>query len=679
MPTDSRLLISMPEIAELAGVKRPVVTVWRRRYQKSFPAPVPENAGRPLFDARAVLDWLVETGRADRDVLEPDLRQHTIWHLGSRMKPEDLLSFATALICLRALDGDEPLRSDDAWAADLAQRASRIDPADKFLQSEIKTLPEDTGWLIEAVDDLVEAAWGCRQAFERLLAARNRLNVPMLYHDAISPDLAGLIARVSGAAERLAVHGTVTVIDPWAGTGDLLTAVMAALGENGQPIVSASTSEDLARLVRRRLSVWDLPTANIDVRTQRQSKANPAWHLMVTALPYRSLENRSRDRQLRFVAQIAAVLGPDQTAVVLGPADLLCDQLAPAEVGIRNEILRTDAVEAVITLPGGLMPFRPGYQTGLWILRRDESGRGQGRVLHADISDQPLTAQTVDDLVEDITTWRREGYHPAAHRRALTSPASVADLLSGHSSLSGLRQPDLPEATSLRHARVAQLLDLRTRLAEHAKQPPGAALITNIAARDDHARPTVTIAGLAKNKVLRRLKGARIADTHVTGEGHHRLIGMPELAGQLRRGQRMIDRLVLAAHYPHVRLTEPGDVIIAAGAAAYVDIEGFSVVEYPVAALRVSGDGRTMTPRALAALITTAANGRAPGAVRTRRLDEITLPVLEPDEVEELDRLLAQIDQQRRWAREQLDILDTLSCTAVTGIADGTLTITPHQ
>ncbi len=67
------LLISMPEIAELAGVRRPVVTTWRRRH-KDFPPPAVSQAGGPLFDARAVVAWLVGSGRAEQRQIEPDLR-----------------------------------------------------------------------------------------------------------------------------------------------------------------------------------------------------------------------------------------------------------------------------------------------------------------------------------------------------------------------------------------------------------------------------------------------------------------------------------------------------------------------------------------------------------------------------------------------------------------------------
>lgn len=680
MPHRREVLISMPEIAELAGVQRPVVTVWRRRYNGSFPQPVGGDVGRPLFDAGAVLDWLVATGRADRATAAPDLRQYALWQLGAQLSPADFIAYTTALICLRWLDQDEPLPSGAGWAADLADRARRVDPSDLLLRSEITALPDDAGWLVDAIDELVEAAWGCRPALERLLATRNRLNAPTLYRDALTPNLARLIAATTGAREHAMVHGSVTVADPWAGTGDLLTAVVGAVSEHGQPIIFASTgSNELSRLLRRRLSVWDLPGSDLDVRTRSGPPASFAWRALVTALPYRPQESRNRERYLRFLARLAADLQAGQTAVVLGPTDLLADQMPPTNAGIRNEILRTDAVEAIINLPGGLMPFRPGYQTALWVLRRDESGRGQGRLLLGDVSDRRLTPQVVDDLVEDVTTWRRDGYHPAAHRRALTTPVRVADLLSGQDSFTGPRRPELPEAINLRHTRVARVLELQTQLVEQVQQPPLPPLVANIAAREGHARAAVTIDTLIKKKELKRLKGARIAAEYITGAGHHRVIGIPELTGLAKPGRRTVDRLILAERYPRVRLTEPGDVIVAVNTelTTYVDIDGFSIAEYPASVLRVTGGRRTLTPRTLAALITASPSGRAPGSVHARRINQITVPVLDPDETEALDTLLAELDQRRRRVQDEIETLNALRQTAIAGVGDGTLTITP--
>ena len=43
-----------------------------------------------------------------------------------------------------------------------------------MLLTEIRSIPPTAGWLIGLVDDLVEASWSCREAFERVMAVRHR-------------------------------------------------------------------------------------------------------------------------------------------------------------------------------------------------------------------------------------------------------------------------------------------------------------------------------------------------------------------------------------------------------------------------------------------------------------------------------------------------------------------------
>lgn len=60
--------------------------------------------------------------------------------------------------------------------------------------------------------------------------------------------------------------------------------------------------------------------------------------------------------------------------------------------------------------------YRPGYETALWVLTQARGSRWSGRLLLADVSDQPLTANVVRDLAEDVVTWRRDA-PPRRHRR----------------------------------------------------------------------------------------------------------------------------------------------------------------------------------------------------------------------------------------------------------------------
>lgn len=56
-------LVGLIEIARRAGVRRPVVSDWRRRHA-DFPKPVAELAVGPVFWWPDVERWLVATGRS---------------------------------------------------------------------------------------------------------------------------------------------------------------------------------------------------------------------------------------------------------------------------------------------------------------------------------------------------------------------------------------------------------------------------------------------------------------------------------------------------------------------------------------------------------------------------------------------------------------------------------------
>ncbi|PZG12552.1 hypothetical protein C1I95_25535 [Micromonospora craterilacus] len=689
-------LISLPEIAELAGVQRPVVTTWRRRYP-AFPAPAQADRGRQLFKAREVVDWLVDTGRADRQSIEPDLRLHLLTCLALQAGPSStngrrggftsqvLVSATTALICLHHLD-DEPLRPDghtDRHVIEaLRERAAEVDWDDELLRSEIEALPSDAAWLAEVVDELIEAAWGTAQAYERLLAARHRFGVPQLYEEAIVPQLARLMAGLSGAREHADLHGIVQVADPRAGTGDLLLAARQELGEHDSVMFAAEADPLLARLARRRLVVHGIPRGSwqFDIAAGCPAGSSAAGVLLLR-LPYQPAEARTDHNPFAELAEVTGALAPGQTAVVVGPAELLAGALPPYKPAARsrNELLATGRVEAVVQLPGGVVPFRPGYQTALWVLRHEETPEWQGRVLLADVSDRPLTDRVVEELIIDIATWRRAGHRPDEHLRVYASQVRIADLTMPRRPLTSRRPAMLRELVRDGRVTIAELADTEVELNQLAEPRPH--LRTHLAAQGEIRRaPTKSIGALIRDGHLAMVKGSRIAAGHISSVGHYPVIGPPELTAGAQVGSRRIDRAVFAQRYPRARLSEPGDVLVTMvpRLGAYHDEEGTSVVDYPTRVLRIRPDGRDrFTPRVLAALVNAVPAQRPTGAVRAAaRLADLQLPLLPPAEIVRLDAMLSAMEERRNLARRELALLDDLGRRAVAGLTDGTLTIT---
>jgi len=91
-----------------------------------------------------------------------------------------------------------------------------------LLRGEVESLPDGLAWLPAVVDELIEAAWGCKCAYERILRARGRFDVPDLCADAVVPHLGRLLAvhgyppDAAPAAIELVLRQMETFAEEWA-------------------------------------------------------------------------------------------------------------------------------------------------------------------------------------------------------------------------------------------------------------------------------------------------------------------------------------------------------------------------------------------------------------------------------------------------------------------------------
>lgn len=695
---ESALLMTMTDIAELADVQRPVVTTWRRRHA-DFPAPGGGDESQPLFDPREVAAWLLATSRISRERADQELSLFMLTGLAARYDGPDVLAAVTALLCVRFLAGESEPLSDGAGDPVAAARAlaRTIDPNNRMILSEIHSIPPAASWLIGQVDDLVEASWTCQAAFERAMAARYRFGGGPLSAAAVAPALARLIAELSGAVERGRRGIPVVVADPVAGPGDLLAAVADVLGPDHPPVVTAAEADPaLARLLRRRLLVHGIAMHDLDVRIGTKLPDGPAVpDVIVTQVPYQPGEARDAEAVLNMVDDMAVRLSAGRFGVVLGPASVLVGDFPPysVEERTRADLLAGDMVEAVIQLPGGLVPFRPGYETALWVLTQARDSRWRGRVLLADISDRELTHQVISDVVEDVTTWRRDGYVPGAHSRVFGQQVAVRDLIDPPRPLTISSRPASPRERAEDAARRVALVTQRgadldrigaTATADRRHVP--AVLLTAVDPRAAvELRPHVeTVGALVKGKRLALHQGTRIKPEHITSAGHHVVLGPDEVLGTRRPGERKVDRALFARTRPTARLTAPGDVLVTTvpQPGVMIDTRGYAIAEFPVRILRIpAAEAEQFTPAILAALLFADGSGtRAAGAIRaSRSLEDQRVIVLPPDQVRSLDRLLGEIDARRDLARRELDVLGELQAAAVGGLIDGTLTVIPDE
>jgi hypothetical protein len=674
--------MSKAEVAEAAGVRRPVVTNWIRR-NLGFPDPV--EAG--LYDPREVADWLIRTSHGNRgkDELDQEIALYTLAGLATQYDGGDFMAAVTALICLRYLH-DEAGRLDegaDDVLREVRDLAAGLDRDDELLLSEIRAIPHYAGWLVSAVDDLVEAAYNCRDAFERIIAERNRFGQAAASRagatTATSPLLARLIAELSGARELARRASSIVVTDPAAGAGDLLVATAHVVGEDAEPtFAGAEQDRGLARLTMRRMAVRGVQPGNRDIRIGAglpDATASP--DVIVTQLPYQPAEERDAIATLAAIDDMALRLARDRFAVVLGPADILADDLPAAPATERAKLLKDDMVEAIIRLPVGLVPFRPRYQAALWVLTQARGSRWSGRVLSIDISDRELTHDIVDAIADEVVTWRRDGYQPRAHGRALAAQKAVKHLvdpprpLMGGQARSGERERR--DAANARVTRIAQHgadLDLLRETATASRHRVQAELL--IAASLHPAAESIGSLVSGGRLILR--SGIRLNPRHLTANGTHPVAGPAEVLAPIPYGTRRIDRATFASSHPKARLTEPGDVLVTLSPrpGALVDHAGYSIAEFPVRILRIPGAERqSFTPRVLAALLF--GDGRVHAG---QRLEDYRVSLLPDAEVARLDELLTEIEARRQAAQREIDILDDLRQVGIRGLIDGTLSLT---
>ncbi|WP_434742442.1 SAM-dependent DNA methyltransferase [Micromonospora sp. SH-82] len=666
-------LMSQREIAQLARVKKPAVITWRRRHP-DFPAPVPGNDGQPLFPADAVVAWLLRTGlgRADPDTLRAERSMHTLAAYARRHGGRRTIVVLGAALCLRHLTGQ-------ALPADPLPLARRLDPEDEFLLHELADAPEPTG-LTQLVEQLIEGAFDPWHSCQFLLSSANRLGWPELTADGLTPPTVALIRRVADVPTRLRAHRTVTIADGNAGAGDLLTALVTDQDRDNLRVNAFVANEELARLVRRQLLLAEWPEFQFDVRADELNEEFAEPDLIVTRLPYQPAESRDALADLNQVEAIADLLGPGRTAIIVGPASSLVDQLRDGPAALRRSaLLISGIVEAVVRLPGGVYPARPGYPAALWLLTRDPIPAAKGRVLLVDLSGRALDQSAVESAAEDILLWRAEGHRSDGHdpRTGRIVPLESLDLRRA----AALRPPG-PASVTLR-ARLAadrpalvgeverRLTDAEQEAIQYAKEH--GFLNTGAVQRDEAGPKEISCGALRTARRVRFLTGHRLKPEHVGQRGHHRVIGAAEVLAQ--ESGRWMDRLTLAAQYPQVALTEPGDVVVTSVPRFGVLLDdGFSVIEFPASGLRISA-GDPLTPRVLAALLSTVRNmARSPGAVRSPRLRDVMVPDLAPDEAARLDEVLRRLEVRELLLQRQADLLARLRELVVTGFGDGTLT-----
>jgi len=664
------LRLGLSDVAQLAHVQRPVVSMWRARSAGSdrpFPAPIDTARGQEWFDGTAVVDWLIATGRGNNPSARDDLAAYASLDGGSPQGDQTVFDGITALLCLSAITG----RALGSMSRDdLIDLADEVDPDDELLFSEIDSLTGRLVPLAHYTDLLVDAAFNAQAAFERLMADRFRLYVPSHTTIALAKPARQLIATLALAAADQLDLDEPTFVDPTDGGSDLLIALAGQVADRPFAVCTAQGRDAASRLARRRIRVHGIQRSPLAANEEGEQLI-PEHSVVIAQFPCPGSPSMTAVDILDKINMLTLETTDSHRVIVIGPAGVLTDSLAGRDDRLaRDAILRTDRLRTIVRLPQGLLIPRPRERMALMCFGSATTIRGSRdrTILTADLSNVSLDAASIDDLVTDIVAGLGgPGGGGRRHPRFLR-PVLVRRLLT--------RTGDLLEAGTMPGLPTANGTDLVLRISEIAE-------IVGTADHTDHAfevvantpgdqRPTETTVGSAVERgEIKLIPGHRLDPADLISDGSVPVLGVEEILGSAAKGQRRVDRLEFAARYPSGRSTEPGDVVFctAPRPEAIVDDAGGSVVLYPARVARIMGPRASgITPRMLAADI-----NALPAAAKS--WPSWGIRRVQPDQAVAVNHVLTDIHSQRQALAHRLRELDQLAALIAAGAAAAAIAI----
>jgi hypothetical protein len=657
------LQLSLPDVARLAGVQRPAVSMWRRRYEaaeRPFPRPVARVNSRELFDADEVVGWLEATGRAHGRDIRADVAAHALPAGLTLSSDPEAFDGLSALLALKAAT-DTAL--DGLTAEQLTALAASVDPRDTHLLREVAGLGAQAVSVAAYADELVEAAYSPRAALEGLLAARFRHDATDLTSSSLAPPVHDLVvALVRGLGVLLGTENP-SYLDPTGVGSDLLLSAVDAAGDLHPDVLVSASEHQAARLFRRRAVARGLPLTPAPAALDDAQASVMLAHYPVVGSPQMTpLE------MLDAIDELAVSMGDHHYAVVVAPAAVLVDRLRDRETrAVREQVLRAGRLRAALRLPAGSVTQRPRESLAIWILGTDPTDAvlGDRRVALGHLPSPSLDGTAVTAIVDDVVA-SASTLAVAHHFSHLALVRTAALLASSGSLIPTQRAPGrIPRSPADLALQVTALSTTQTFEAplSDLRVEPGSEASAALAS---------TLAGAVEEGTVRVISGNRTGFDLVDG-GSVPVLGVSELTGEAANGSRRVDRLSFLGAQSSSRLTEPGDVVFCTAPCprALVDTEGSSAVQYPARILRVNRDkGVGLSPWVIASTIAS----QPPGARDWRRW---AVPVLPPTHVAPTDRALAAVEAQRQDLRRRLTDLDTLTDLVIAGVSSHALTLHP--
>lgn len=612
-------MLTLRDVAVIAGVTRQAVTNWRRRSAtKSGPLPFPRAIKRidgvEYFATTDIVAWLKASGRGQNIEASEDAPAFAV-PVGLHL--DEVITF----LALRALSGQE---LGGCSVDELTEMAAGVDAEDGFLFSEVTSIGANRA-LASYVDDLMESSLGLADALDRAYASRL----------ARSPHARGLS---DGALElldavavtcRMHLGSDEVALDPRV---DLRTARRLASLFAG---VSTVGREDVEHRALYRHLVLD--------EVEFLERSSPTVHVL-------SVVGEDAMKALVAVEGVALDLMPGDIAVVLGSSGILCDAVRGDLEPARSDTLEMGHLVMAARLPRGLWKGAHRQQLGLWVL---VGGLEVDRVVLADLSSEPIDLSDLSaDLAAALT---RAGGRSFRYGRSVERA-----LLRG-------RRPLVPPGIRAHRLGDAAHADRRDRIAALTLVTAEPLTGYDLAVGAAPPAPVVTPRSLGELVDQGRVefhRGNRIDPAHASPAGTVLVLSADPEIGDLR-----FDPLDAVDRYPHAGRTELNDVVFVESPRpwARVDTVGGSIVRFPSRSLRLP-PGAGLGPHALAAVINLLPDDA--GDWRTW-----PVPVLGPDNVDAVEVALTEADAYLGELRRRESAMKDLITNLIQGVADGTVTL----
>jgi hypothetical protein len=614
--------LTLADVASLAGVSRPVVSMWRKRPKDGVAFPAPTAGNR--FSAAEVIEYLERTRRGNNPHARRDVAIAAARSSQTELSLHDLL----ILLAASAVTGRSLTEAD---REDLLDAVEALDPDDEWLFGELESV--DVDLLAGEADAVANAAWSTADAYESLLATvRSRSRGAIEPGDAVVSWIASL------ARFLLSEQGA--VVDVAGGASDVVVAMVRHEDAPDVPVVLPAR-RTASREARRRYAV-------LGVRP-RITRFGDDWNLPDGSVVLAALPGDA-DAALDILEEVRVQLGGATTALVVGPASVLVDELPGPLEARRDSFLRDPGrtLTAAVRLPQGLSRTAGREHLGLWLLQAQASDVARIGDLAGRAPTPTLWQQLLDDMLAVASGVRLRSF-------ALLQPVPVATLLATGRSLIDHDTAvigELAPSAGDDAARIQQLLDLLT-----APLPDPFVSRSMLAIGSRPARH-VTLGEAARNRQVKILPGLRMEPLP---EGATPLWTVDAIAtGTPGSG----DLLAITAAHPNAQLTEAGDVVFTTVGKprAVVDAPGGSVVAYPARVIRVA-PGRPLSPRAITAVINDLDHGNS-------KWRSWQIPLVQGDPAE-TDGILGLVDALAGSLRERQTQVDELRRLVVRAVLPG--------